>query len=118
MLRPPEVEDEQPRIVQAIRRGEPLQQFETDRLRKDGTRISVSLTVSPIRDSAGRIVGASRIARDITQQKRWNRPCARAKPRLGRFSTPRLTPSSRSTARRHRDRSTSAAERLFGYRAQ
>ena len=69
MIFPAEAVDEQSHIVQCIRRGENVPPFETERVRKDGTRIQVSLTVSPIRDSAGRVVGASRIARDITQRK-------------------------------------------------
>ena len=69
ILFPPELVDEQSRIVQCIRRGEIVRPFETERVRKDGTRIAVSLAVSPIRDSAGRVVGASRIARDITARK-------------------------------------------------
>ena len=69
MLSPPHRVDESARLVQAVKRGELVQNFETQRLRKDGTVIEVSLTASPIRDSGGRIVGASRIARDITQRK-------------------------------------------------
>jgi len=53
ILSPPESTDENSRIVQAIRRGEMVQHFETVRVRKDGRRIDVSLTVSPIRDSTG-----------------------------------------------------------------
>jgi two-component system sensor kinase FixL len=58
--------DEVPRILDAIRRGERIAHYETRRRRKDGRIIDVALTVSPIRDAAGRIVGASKIARDIT----------------------------------------------------
>jgi PAS domain S-box-containing protein len=61
---------EQPRILERIRRGERISHYETKRVRKDGSLIDVSLTVSPIKDSLGRIIGASKIARDITQQKR------------------------------------------------
>jgi PAS domain S-box-containing protein len=57
-------------ILGRIRRGERLENFETVRLRKDGTRIDVSLTVSPIRNRAGNVIGASTIARDITERKR------------------------------------------------
>jgi PAS domain S-box-containing protein len=62
--------DEMPRILDRIRRGERIEHYETERLRKDGRIIEVSLTVSPIRDEAGRVVGASKIARDITEAKR------------------------------------------------
>src|SRR4051812_45044712 len=62
-------EDETARIVQAIRRGEIVPAFETERLHKDGKLMIVSLMVSPIRDSTGKIVGASRIGRDVTEQR-------------------------------------------------
>jgi PAS domain S-box-containing protein len=62
--------DEEPGILARIRRGEPIDHYETVRQRKDGSLIDISLTVSPIRDSDGRIAGASKIARDITERKR------------------------------------------------
>ena len=76
---PAETAEEQSRIVQSVRRGENIPPYETERVRKDGTRIQVSLTVSPIRDSTGRVVGASRIARDITRRKQMEQiaRCAR-----------------------------------------
>jgi PAS domain S-box-containing protein len=61
--------DEEPDILARIRRGEKVDHFETVRRRKDGRRIDISLTISPVRDSSGNIVGASKIARDITEQK-------------------------------------------------
>ncbi len=61
--------DEEARILARIRRGEPIDHFETLRRRKDGRLIDVSLTVSPIRDSRGTIIGASKIARDISRRK-------------------------------------------------
>lgn len=70
LLLPPGRRDEFRQLVARVRRGEILQQFETERLRKDGRRIQVSLTLSPIRDGAGRLVGFSTIARDITEQRR------------------------------------------------
>src|SRR5690606_26362523 len=57
-------------ILARIRRGERVANYETQRVCKDGRRVMVSLSVSPIRDEAGRIMGMSKIARDITQQKR------------------------------------------------
>jgi PAS domain S-box-containing protein len=62
--------DEEPQILSRIRRGERLSHYETRRVRKDGAHIDVSLTVSPIKDSLGRIIGASKIARDISLQKK------------------------------------------------
>lgn len=61
---------EEPRILQRIRRGERVDHFETVRRRKDGSELQVSLTVSPVKDRKGAIVGASKIARDIGAQKR------------------------------------------------
>ena len=69
-LMPPERQIEEPGILTRIRRGERIEHYETIRQRKDGTLMDVSLTVSPVRDSNGRIVGASKIARDVTEQKR------------------------------------------------
>jgi two-component system CheB/CheR fusion protein len=69
-LMPPERPDDFSMILGAIRRGERIEHFETERIRKDGRRIQISLTVSPIVDSAGRIIGASKIARDVTERRR------------------------------------------------
>ena len=69
MLIPPELQDEESNIIRRIRANERVESFETIRLRKDGSRFHVSLTVSPIRDADGRVVGASKIARDITETR-------------------------------------------------
>jgi PAS domain S-box-containing protein len=69
-LIPPEYLKEEADIVERLKRGESINHFETVRVRKGGQRIDISLTVSPIRDSHGRIIGASKIARDITERKR------------------------------------------------
>src|SRR5205085_11144999 len=60
----------EPAILARIRRGERIEHYETVRVRKDGTLIDISLTVSPILDADGRIIGASKIARDITERRR------------------------------------------------
>jgi PAS domain S-box-containing protein len=65
--------DEMPEILSRIRQGRSVQHYETRRRRKDGGILDVSLTISPVRDSAGEIIGASKIARDITEQKRADR---------------------------------------------
>ena len=70
MLIPVERHDEEPGILAAVRRGDRIDHYETIRRRKDGTLLDISLTVSPIRDGHGGIVGASKIARDITERKR------------------------------------------------
>jgi PAS domain S-box-containing protein len=69
VLLPPERIDEESDILARIKRGENVEHFETVRIRKDGTRIDVSVTSSPIRDGSGAIVGASKVARDITRRK-------------------------------------------------
>ena len=70
VLIPPERRDEMPKLLDPLRQGKRIEHFETERLRKDGQRIFVSLTMSPILDRANKIAGASVIARDITQRKR------------------------------------------------
>jgi PAS domain S-box-containing protein len=70
LLCPPDIPDEIPRILARLSRGERIEHYETQRLCKDGTRVDVALTISPFRDSTGRIIGASKIARDITARKR------------------------------------------------
>jgi two-component system, chemotaxis family, CheB/CheR fusion protein len=70
LLIPPGNVDEEPRILERIRRGERIEHYETVRQRKDGRLLNVSLTISAIRDTSGLIIGAAKIARDITQRKR------------------------------------------------
>ncbi len=77
VLLPPEHYDEEPRILERIRRGEPVEHFETVRRHKSGRLIDVSLTISPIKDDRGRIVGASKIARDISRRKATENALAR-----------------------------------------
>lgn len=67
---PPELQGDEDEILARIRRGERIEHFETVRVAKDGRRIDVSLTVSPIHDAVGRVVGASKVARDISERKR------------------------------------------------
>jgi signal transduction histidine kinase len=67
---PPELQEDEQRILKTIGRGEGVEHFETVRLTKGGERIDVSLTISPVKDDAGRVIGASKTARDITQQKK------------------------------------------------
>ena len=69
MLIPPERSSEEPAILARIARGESTDHFETVRIGKDGRKIDVSVTISPLRDSQGRIIGASKIARDITDRR-------------------------------------------------
>ncbi|MGA9528638.1 MAG: PAS domain S-box protein [Terriglobales bacterium] len=69
MLFPPDRIDEEAGILASIRCGESVEHFETRRIRKDGKSIDVSVTISPIRDNSGAVIGASKIARDITERK-------------------------------------------------
>ena len=69
LLAAPGREDEMPAILDQIKRGQKIQHYETVRRHKDGRQLAISLTVSPIRRDDGRIVGASKIARDITERK-------------------------------------------------
>jgi PAS domain S-box-containing protein len=70
LLIPPDQPDEEPKILDRIRRGEPIEHYETIRRRKDGSLVDISLTVSPIRDATGKVIGASKVARDITERRR------------------------------------------------
>jgi PAS domain S-box-containing protein len=71
--------EEEPVILSRIRSGERVDHFETIRQRKDGRLINVSVTISPVRDETGRIIGVSKIARDITQQKQFHEELRAAK---------------------------------------
>jgi len=70
LIIPPEKLDEEQLILSRLRRGERIEHYETVRVSKDGQRIDISLTISPIQDLTGRIIGASKVARDITARKR------------------------------------------------
>src|SRR5262249_56647108 len=69
-LIPSDRQNEEPAILERIRHGERIEQYETVRHRKDGNLIAISLSVSPVRNAEDQIVGASKIARDITERKR------------------------------------------------
>jgi PAS domain S-box-containing protein len=79
MLIPPGREEEEPQILRRLRAGERVDHFETVRVTKDGRRIDVSVTISPVRDGTGRIIGASKVARDVTEQKQIQRELQAAK---------------------------------------
>jgi PAS domain S-box-containing protein len=73
MIIPLDRHDEERSILARINRGERIDHFDTVRLRKDGTAVDISVSISPVRDSAGKVIGASKIARDITERKRIER---------------------------------------------
>ena len=83
-LIPPDRYDEESNILQRIRRGERVDHYETVRVHKDGTSVPISLTVSPIRDRNNKIVGASSIARDITERKQTEAALRKVREDLAR----------------------------------
>ena len=76
ILIPPDRHQKETEILEQIRRGQRVDHNETVRIRKDGSTADISLTVSPVRNSAGKIIGASKIARDITERKRSEKQIA------------------------------------------
>jgi PAS domain S-box-containing protein len=85
MLIPADHQDEEPAILARLRRGERIEHYETIRVRKDGTLVDISLTVSPIRGPKGQIIGASKIARDISERKRAEEALRQSEQELADF---------------------------------
>ena len=73
LIIPPERHKEEDEILRRLRRGERVEHFEAVRMRKDGTTFDVALTISPVRDAMGRVIGASKVARDVTERKQIER---------------------------------------------
>jgi PAS domain S-box-containing protein len=96
LIIPPDRRDEERMIVEQLTRGERVDNFETVRMRKDGSLLDVSLTISPMRDVSGRVVGASKLARDITEHKRAEEALRQAQTDLAHAS--RLTTMGEFTA--------------------
>ena len=86
MLIPADRLDEETRILEQIRRGERVEQFESIRLAKNRRKVHVSLTISPILDAEGRVVGASKIARDISDRRQAERELTEARAQLQKYS--------------------------------
>jgi PAS domain S-box-containing protein len=86
LIIPPDHRDEERTIVERLTRGERVDYFETVRMRKDGSLLDVALTISPMKESAGRIVGASKLARDITERKRAEEALRQAQADLAHIS--------------------------------
>ena len=86
VLIPPDRLDEEPRILQKLRQGERVEHFETVRITKDRRKVHVSLTISPIRNAEGEIIGASKIARDITERKKSESELMQARTQLQKHS--------------------------------
>jgi PAS domain S-box-containing protein len=81
MLIPPDRLEEEPKIIERLKRGERVDHFETQRVRKDGSLLDVSLTISPVKSASGRVIGASKIARDITERKRVHEALSKSEQR-------------------------------------
>ena len=112
ILIPEELHDEEPKILERIRHGDSLDHYETIRQRKDGSRVPVSLSVSPVKDAHGTIVGASKIARDITARKRAEHERDRIEGELRELSEKLEQEVERRTL--ERDRIWNVSEDLLG----
>ncbi len=117
LLIPPDRADERSTILAAIERGERIEHMESVRVRKDGQRIDVSLSVSPVRDSAGRIVGASTIARDVTGQRQAEQAARLHDARIRAILETLVDAIVVIDVRGIIQLVNPAVERLFGYRA-
>lgn len=82
ILIPPDQHGLEQKILGRVQNGEVIDHYQTRRLRKDGTTLDASLSISPVRDAAGQIIGASKIARDISEQKKTERALAQAEASL------------------------------------
>ena len=89
-LIPPNRYEEEQEILARIRSGERVDHFETVRLAKDGRELNVSVTVSPIKDSAGHVIGASKVARDITERRNAEKALERAMEKAEKANNERL----------------------------
>ena len=82
LIIPPERWSEEDEILRKLGRGERVEHFETIRVRKDGSLLELSLTISPVRDSTGKVIGASKVARDVSERKRTERQLQENQERL------------------------------------
>ena len=111
---PPELHNDEPKILGKIRAGERIEHFQTVRLHKNGRLIDVSLTVSPIRDDQGKIVGAAKIVRDVTRQKKLEEAALRLAA-IVESSDDAIASKDLNGIITSWNRS---AEKLFGYKAE
>src|SRR5277367_670076 len=85
-LIPPELQEEEKRILTRLRQGERVLHYETDRIAKDGRRIEVSMSVSPLVDKSGKVVGAAKVARDVTASRRAEAELQQVRTELARVA--------------------------------
>jgi PAS domain S-box-containing protein len=111
---PPELHDDEPKILGKIRAGERIEHFQTVRVHKNGRLLDVSLTVSPIRDDQGKIVGAAKIVRDVTRQKKLEEAALRLAA-IVESSDDAIASKDLNGVITSWNRS---AEKLFGYKAE
>ena len=102
MLIPPDRLNEEPKILEQLKRGERVDHFETIRVRKDGSPLNISLTISPVKGADGRIIGASKVARDITERKRAQEDLQKLNADLENRVADRTADLRRSIAERER----------------
>jgi PAS domain S-box-containing protein len=82
LIIPADRDAEETAILNRLRRGERVENFETVRLRRDGKPIDISLTISPVKDGAGRLIGASKVARDVSAKKQFERALRESEERF------------------------------------
>src|SRR5258707_844688 len=115
---PPELHQEEKQILARLHRGERIQHYETIRLAKDGRRIDISLTVSPLFNQSGKVVGASKVARDITERKLAEQALRETAARLRALTETAVDGVILIDARGVVLMFNSACEKLFGYSAE
>src|SRR5207248_2949321 len=82
LIIPAELRQEEEAIIQKLREGQHIEHYETVRIRKDGRRVAVSLSISAVKDSEGKIIGAAKIVRDITERKQLEDELRQSKQQL------------------------------------
>jgi two-component system, LuxR family, sensor kinase FixL len=114
---PPELHEEEKQILMRLRRGERIRHYETIRLAKDGRRVDISLTVSPLFNQSGKVVGASKVARDITERKLAEQALRETTARLRTLTETAVDGVIMIDARGVVLMFNPACEKLFGYSA-
>ena len=110
---PPELHDEETRIIERIRAGKRIDHFETVRIAKDGRRIAISITVSPIRNAQGQVIGASKIARDISDRRQSEEQLRESRGRIAAEAAALARLSEASTQLWRRDSLETALEEIL-----